>query len=237
MHARFILGLLMLVAGSVMHVGTQAGSALAQPDDSALIVVVEDRTAQAECTMWIDSPTNEVPCSPGSVLIARRTTYRDVQRAGLTHYAVLTGNQQHDVRIERELVATVSTHIRRQSMQPTACAEGWPWAGGSYLSIPDNPASTKITYELKYHRRVDCVIDSISDRARTNGPALGWQVSCVNKNQDCTQRGVVMDANWQPRNGAFFNMAFNSLVGREYWHIATAPCWNCGNPYGIFPLR
>jgi hypothetical protein len=105
------------------------------------------------------------------------------------------------------------------------------------LSIPSNPNSTKITYELKYRRQADCVVDFINDRARTNGPTLGWQVSCVNKSQNCTQRGVVMDANWQPRNDAFFNMAFNSFVGQEYWHISTAPCWNCGNPYGIYVFK
>lgn len=196
MRSRFVLGLLMLAAWSVMYLGTPTSSASSKPDDTTRVVVAEDRTSEADCKVWIDSPTNEAACSPGSVIVARRTTYGEVKQTESAHYAFLTGDQQHDVDIERELVARVSTQIHGQQIQPTACTEGWPGVIGSYLSVPSNPNSTRITYELKYHRRVDCVIDFISDRARTSGPTLGWQVSCVNKSQDCTQRGVVMDANW-----------------------------------------
>jgi hypothetical protein len=120
--SQFFLVGLTLVLGS--HAVAQMSSANPKPNDTTWVVVAEDRTSEADCKVWIDSPANEQACDPGSVIVARRTTYREVEQNRTADYAVLTGDKQKDVHIERELVAKVTAQLRDQQAQPLACTEG-----------------------------------------------------------------------------------------------------------------
>lgn len=66
----------MLVFG-FSTVATQA--AVNEPPDDTPVVVIEDNTVPADCKSWEDSPANEKPCDPGSIIIARDTTYKEVK--------------------------------------------------------------------------------------------------------------------------------------------------------------
>lgn len=47
----------------------------AAPRPATRVVVAEDKTEEADCRTWIDTLQEERACDPGTVIVARMTTY------------------------------------------------------------------------------------------------------------------------------------------------------------------
>jgi hypothetical protein len=68
--ARGFIGLLACVIGF----GSTAHAApINRPNDTP-VIVAEDKTSEADCGQWYDTPANRVPCDPGTVIFGRKTT-------------------------------------------------------------------------------------------------------------------------------------------------------------------
>lgn len=219
-----ILGMAVLIAG-FPHAVTAAPSDL---PDQARVVVAEDQTAASDCQTWGDTPQHAVACDPGTVIVARTTTYAEVKQAGITEYARLTGDPQQDRAVQDRLVGSVHDRVRPKRSQPFACTVGWKEINGSYLSIPSNATSARIFYSVRYWVAADCRALEIKDLSRISAGQLQWLQSCSNGAANCSGRGFNMTVNWSAPQAMF-----DSRVGAEYRHLAAAPCWNCGMPYGI----
>lgn len=204
-----------------------------EPRNETPVVVAEDKTVEADCKVWVDSPANERPCEPGSVIFARHTTYGEVKKAGITDYAVLTGDAEEDRRLQDLLVSKVSQRIKERktnSVQTMAnCWWHWKTIGGSYLSIPSDPNSTRMFYQVSYQVWDDCIITGVSDQSRTSGPVMNWLQSCSRGTAECVGRnGMAVNGNWTA-----WQPMLDTAVGAEYRHLSASPCWYCGMPYGI----
>jgi hypothetical protein len=219
----------------------------AELSDVTPVIIAEDKTKESDCKSFVGSPQNEQPCKPGSVIFARQTTYSEVKARGINKYSILTNNAKMNEQLQDKLVADARDALvgsspdaqgtsLNESFHPQAvCTQKGFWVGSNYLSNPNNAASTRIFWEMKYTRQADCRITQIVDRGKVSQLTYVWWRSCVNTGADCTNRSIIMDAiDWKPRPPAWQGMAFDSFFGREYWHISDKACTLCGQPYGLW---
>src|SRR5689334_21140260 len=120
-------------------VHSTALAASSKPQKETRVVVAEDKTKEAQCLSWVDSPANEKPCLPGSVIFARETTYAEVKRSGIVDYVVLTGNAAEDTSSINRLVDRVHMKVAPKQRFIDAAVQSCTSVtgkqiGGSYLS-------------------------------------------------------------------------------------------------------
>lgn len=237
---RLRLMLMGLVLGSSLLFGAHpltAQATEAPPAGTTPVAVAEDKTVEADCRFWVGSSAAERPCDPGSVIFVRPTTYRTASAAGITDYAILTGNAAQDQQIRDTLAETVHQRIRA-AHTPSGDAQAmgcWNHAqsfNGSYLSIPSDSNSTRMFYQVSYQVWVDCAITWVQDQSRTSGPQMNWLQSCSKGTLNCSRRDILVGGNWTAWHGMF-----DTRVDAEYRHLSAAPCWSCGMPYGFSTFK
>lgn len=227
MFVRSVVGVLVLGI-AFMFSALPSAAARAAPANDAPVVVAEDKTVEADCQFRINTADTARPCDPGTVIFARKTTYGEVKQAGMTEYALLSNDPAQDQAVQDALVGKVRHRIKPKHMRPFGCAYGWKEQRGSYLSIPGNAASARISYSFQYTVYADCSVVGVSDAAQISVGQLQWLQSCSRGTAQCARRGINMTVNWSA-----YQPLLDTTVGAEYRHLSAAPCWNCGMPYGI----
>lgn len=218
-----------------MH-NTTLALPITEPDDETPVIVAEDKTKEAQCIKWVDSPKNVRPCPPGSVIFTRETTYGEVKQKGIKDYTILTG----DSSIDNLLTNQVANHAHSR-MSPISEISDFTLQscrattnkriGGSYLSKINDANSTRISYEVEYDVNAGCDVTNVSDRAKTSGERLTWAQTCTGRNGN-----VLTNCNaWsQHINGNWFGWLpeQSSRIGAQYTHISYIGLFSA-RPYGF----
>ncbi len=228
MHPRQFIG--SLVLGASLLLGGLPANAAEKPAAATRVAVAEDKTVEAQCAQSVqinNGPIREKVCAPGSVIFVRQTTYAEVEQAGIQDYVVLTGDAEVDRAKEDKLAAKVHKD-KSAAYAPLACGWGNVTLRGSYLMVPSDPNSTRVSYEVNYDKN-NCQFVNVRDRSTINWGSATWEKTCVTDlDMNCSWRGFGIPAGgwtgWQA--------AMNTWNNNKYVHISVAPCAFCGRPYG-----
>jgi len=107
---------------------------------------------------------------------------------------VITGDQATDAQAVRQLVdrvqqqAAPARHIPRAGTLACTSVTN-KQIGGSYLAKPDDPASTRISYQITYNVNTACAVSNVMDRTKTSGASLTWAQTCTGRNAQGTWTG------------------------------------------------
>jgi hypothetical protein len=226
-----LMGVSLAVGGVPVaaHEGLRLANAEPRPDTR--VVIAEDKTVEAECVQAVqikNRPMHEGPCMPGSVVFTRETTYAEAKTAGISDYVILTGDVEQDRKLTHELAEKVHVEKSGDRVHTRACWWGPGNMSGSYKIIPDDPNSARMQYEVQYDHQ-GCQIGNIRDRSAMNAGQLNWEQTCTLLGpNNCKLRNILVGVAWTG-----WQAALNSAQGQRYTHISSAPCWNCGRPYGF----
>lgn len=222
--------------GSLPATASRLHSHSMEPSAATRVVVAEDKTVEAQCRTWDDSPKYERPCAPGSVIVSRETTYAEAMRAGIEHYVILIQDTTRD----REHIAQLAASVHA-AYQPTAVVRPLTCTlrygrlkGGSYLSDPNNANSIRISYEVAYDVFETCEIRNMRNRAKISAASgVTWERIDIVVNNTITQsRGYNTPLT---DNYSAWYQGLNAFEGNTYAHVSYL-AWNLARPFGYLVL-
>lgn len=182
-------------------------------NDDTRVWVAEDKTVEAECVQWEETPENVVECPPGSVIVTRETTFAEVKQLGTSYFVVITGDAVHD----EELLSDLSKRLHRdlnppQPMLTASCTPTTRTKGGSYLTRPSEPQfNRRVHYEIVYNITSTCLVRDGSDRVRMDGANdhnYRWDSSYWGSNK--RGRGISLSGTWSAYEPASVEVGVNS---------------------------
>jgi hypothetical protein len=203
--------ILVMVLGVLLCVGYLPVSATpALSSVRARVVIAEDRTVVSQCMRWINTPTNMTPCPLGTIIVSRETTYAEVQRRGITTYAVLTGNPIVDDRIHNELVMLV--HKAVSPALPPSLQACTPSSVTTISTSAVTAGGNRFNEEVSYALQSTCAVTNVVDRAyaQESGKVI-WKYSKNTDSSTIYNRNVSLPTQYTP----YYSVG-NSAKGQKH---------------------
>ena len=240
--------IMLLLCCAFVGSASTANAATLSASKPVRVLVAEDKTKEAECKQWYDSPDKLQPCPAGSVVFTRETTLDEVKARNIYVYVELADGQVVTEQIKSDLVkriplgtqpASLSRTPARTTTQQadapagttaTCLAQNGRSMGSNYLVDPNNANSTRVSFQVKYNVLSNCNVTSVIARSMVSTGQWQWKYSCLRDlGTNCQDHYVWMVTAWpsQWENES----VYGSSVGAAYAHVSASPCTFCGDPY------
>ena len=184
-----------------------AFAASTKPGPQTPIAIIEDNTSSAGCVHQYDDGPQEA-CPPGSVIIARESTYSEVIQKQSPYYVILTGNKTNDQRAIELLADQLHNELTPQASSEASCTPRPKSMSGSY-----SVNGRRVYYSVTYTVNSNCSVTNIRDMSRVTGWPTLWTKSCSNGLYNCSTRAIILGSNWS----SSYSLP-NAYINNQYRH-------------------